>query len=119
AHYVSHSHLKRLEFDVIINATPIGMNGTKPYVPIEESELRARYVFDMVYNPIETKFAKLARAKGIQVIPGTEMFVHQGARQVEIWTGKPAPLEEMHRAVLHAMGLTAGLVNREPIPVLR
>jgi 3-dehydroquinate dehydratase/shikimate dehydrogenase len=32
------------------------------------------------------------------------MFVHQGARQFEMWTGKPAPVEEMHRAVLHALG---------------
>jgi 3-dehydroquinate dehydratase / shikimate dehydrogenase len=47
---------------------------------------------------------KMARAKGIQVITGTEMFVHQGARQFEIWTGKPAPAEEMHRSVLHALG---------------
>jgi len=46
---------------------------------------------------------KLARAKGIQVISGLEMFVHQGARQFEIWTGKPAPVEEMHRIVAHAL----------------
>lgn len=104
AHYVSHPHLKKLEFDVIINATPVGMNSSRPQSPIEESEIRTRYLMDMVYNPLETKLMKMARLKGIPVIPGSEMFVHQGARQFEIWTGKPAPAEEMHRAVLHALG---------------
>jgi 3-dehydroquinate dehydratase/shikimate dehydrogenase len=104
AHYVSRTHLKKLEFDVIINATPVGMNATRNQSPLDESELRTRYLFEMIYSPLETKLVKMALAKNIQVIPGTEMFVHQGARQFEMWTGKPAPVEEMHRAVLHALG---------------
>jgi len=104
AHYISHAQLKKLQFDVIINATPVGMNAARPQSPLEESELQTRYVFDMIYNPAETKLVKMARAKGVQVITGTEMFVHQGARQFEIWTGKPAPVEDMHRSVLHALG---------------
>jgi 3-dehydroquinate dehydratase/shikimate dehydrogenase len=104
AHYVSHQQLKKLEFDVIINATPVGMNSSRAQAPIEPAEMRTRYLFEMIYNPAETKLVKIARAKGITVIPGSEMFVHQGARQFEIWTGKPAPVEEMHRAVLHALG---------------
>lgn len=114
AHYLSHAQLKKLDFDVIVNATPVGMNASRPQSPIDESELRCRYLFEMIYNPVETKLVKMARAKGIQVIPGTEMFVHQGARQFEIWTGKPAPAEDMHRAILHAMGFTPSVVNREP-----
>lgn len=117
AHYVSRPQLNKLEFDVIVNATPVGMSGAKPQAPLDESELRARYLFEMVYNPIETKLVKMARSKGLQVIPGTEMFVHQGARQFEIWTGKPAPAEDMHRAVLHALGFTPAIVSREPVPV--
>jgi 3-dehydroquinate dehydratase/shikimate dehydrogenase len=42
---------------------------------------------------------KIARAKGVQIIPGAEMFVQQAARQFEIWTGKPAPVAEMQRVV--------------------
>ena len=115
AHYVSHPQLKKLEFDVIINATCVGMNGSRPQAPLEESELRTRYLFEMVYNPAETRLLKMARAKGIQVIPGSEMFVHQGARQFEIWTGKPAPVEDMHRAVLHALGVVQPAASiREP-----
>lgn len=114
AHYVSHQQLKKLEFDVIINATPVGMNGSRPQSPLEESELRTRYLFEMIYNPAETKLVKMARARGIQVIPGSEMFVHQGARQFEIWTGKPAPVEDMHRSVLYALGVGQSTFTREP-----
>jgi 3-dehydroquinate dehydratase/shikimate dehydrogenase len=114
AHYLSHAQLKKLDFDVIVNATPVGMNTSRPQSPIDESELRCRYLFEMIYNPVETRLVKMARAKGIQVIPGIEMFVQQGARQFEIWTGKPAPAEDMHRAILHAMGVTPTVVNREP-----
>lgn len=111
AHYVSRQQLKRLEFDVIINATSVGMNASRPQSPIEEPELRAKYLFEMIYTPAETRLVKMARAKGMQVILGSEMFVHQGARQFEIWTGKPAPADEMHRAVLHALETASKLLS--------
>ena len=75
------------------------MAGNKQQLPIEESELNASLVFDLVYNPLETPLLKLAKSRGIPVITGLEMFVQQGARQFEIWTGKPAPQAEMHRVV--------------------
>ena len=86
-------------FDVLINATPCGMEGNKQPLPITEKELNASLVFDMVYNPLETPLLKLAKERGIPVISGMEMFVQQGARQFEIWTGKPAPEAEMMRVV--------------------
>ena len=100
-------YLKRVEvakqaFDVIINATPVGMNGNKQS-PLEEKELNTKFVFDLVYSPAETKLTKMAVAKGLQVIPGLEMFVQQGARQFEIWTGKPAPMAEMAYVVTKAL----------------
>jgi 3-dehydroquinate dehydratase/shikimate dehydrogenase len=91
--------LKKMMFDVIINATPVGMGNTRE-TPLGEKEINARYVFDMVYDPAETRLLKLARERGAQPIPGIEMFVHQAARQFEIWTGKPAPWDEMLRVVL-------------------
>jgi 3-dehydroquinate dehydratase/shikimate dehydrogenase len=94
--------LKKLAFDVIINATPAGMGNTRQ-TPLQEKEINARYVFDMVYDPAETRLLKLAQARGAQIIPGIEMFVHQAARQFEIWTGKPAPWDEMLRVVLLAL----------------
>jgi 3-dehydroquinate dehydratase / shikimate dehydrogenase len=91
--------LKKMAFDVIINATPVGM-GNMRESPLQDKEINARYVFDMVYDPVETRLLKLAKERGAQVIPGIEMFVHQAARQFEIWTGKPAPWDEMLRVVL-------------------
>ena len=99
---VKRADLAKLSFDVIINATPVGMNGNKQ-APLEEKELNASYVFDLVYSPAETKLIKMAKAKGLQVIPGLEMFVQQGARQFEIWTGKPAPIAEMGYVVSKAL----------------
>jgi 3-dehydroquinate dehydratase / shikimate dehydrogenase len=94
--------LKKFAFDVIINATPVGMGNTRD-TPLQEKEINARYVFDMVYDPAETRLLKLAKERGAQIIPGIEMFVHQAARQFEIWTGKPAPWDEMLRVVLLAL----------------
>jgi 3-dehydroquinate dehydratase/shikimate dehydrogenase len=90
-------------FDVIVNATPIGMAGIKAAPMLDAKDLNTKLVFDLVYNPIETPLIRLARQQGIPFITGVEMFVQQGARQFEIWTGKPAPEEEMLRVVIHAL----------------
>jgi len=96
---LKHELLAKQQFDVLINTTPCGMAGVKPAMPVKENELNARLVFDMVYNPLETPLLKLARERGLATISGLEMFVQQGARQFEIWTGKPAPEAEMQRVV--------------------
>jgi 3-dehydroquinate dehydratase / shikimate dehydrogenase len=101
-HSIKRADLRKLAFDVIINATPIGMGNTRD-CPLKDEEIKARVVFDMVYDPVETRLLQVARAKGIAVIPGIEMFVHQAARQFEIWTGKPAPADDMLRAVTIAL----------------
>jgi 3-dehydroquinate dehydratase/shikimate dehydrogenase len=102
ARFLKRADLKKLAFDVIVNATPVGMGNTRES-PLQDKEINARYVFDMVYDPPETRLLKLARERGAQIIPGIEMFVHQAARQFEIWTGKPAPADEMLRVVLLAL----------------
>jgi 3-dehydroquinate dehydratase/shikimate dehydrogenase len=105
--------LAKTNFDVIINATPSGMHGVKPASLLEPKEINARLVFDLVYNPIDTPLIRMAREKGIPVVTGVEMFVHQGARQFEIWTGKPAPEEEMLRVVVHALRQQAEAAKQE------
>ena len=102
AKYIRRTDVAKSNFDVIINATPVGM-GANRQAPLDEKELNTRYLFDLVYVPAETKLMKMARAKNIEVIPGLEMFVQQGARQFEIWTGKPAPLAEMTFVVNKAL----------------
>ncbi len=100
AKYLNKTELKKHTFDVVINATPVGMEDVNQAPPIAAKDLRARYVFDLVYNLPETPMTKAARAAGVEVIPGSDMFVQQGARQFEIWTGKPAPVAEMQNVVL-------------------
>src|SRR5581483_9622489 len=102
AKVIKRSDLKKLQFDVIINATPVGMGSPKTS-PLKENEIRCRYLLDMVYVPMETRLMKLARSKGVQVISGAEMFTQQGARQFEIWTGKPAPVADMQYVVQTAL----------------
>ena len=99
AQALKHELFAKGRYDVLINSTPCGMKGSKQALPIKENELNAGLVFDMVYNPLETPLVKLARERGIPVVTGLEMFVQQGARQFEIWTGKPAPEAEMLRVV--------------------
>jgi 3-dehydroquinate dehydratase/shikimate dehydrogenase len=103
--------IAKTKFDVIINATPIGQAGYKQQALLDAKEINANYVFDFVYTPVETPLIKAAKAKGIAVITGVEMFVEQGARQFEIWTGKPAPKDDMLRVVVHALRQRAELGN--------
>ncbi|WP_312024225.1 shikimate dehydrogenase [Edaphobacter aggregans] len=112
--------LAKTPFDVIINATPIGMAGQKGAQLLEAKDLNTKLVFDLVYNPVETPLLRLARQQSIPIITGVEMFVQQGARQFEIWTGKPAPEEEMLRVVIHALRQAAEAAAAEaPAPAAK
>jgi 3-dehydroquinate dehydratase/shikimate dehydrogenase len=113
ARLLKRADLKKMAFDVIINATSVGMGNTKES-PLNENEIKARYVFDMVYDPPETRLMKMAKAAGAEVIPGIEMFVQQAARQFEIWTGKPAPLDEMLLVVNRAIEERAKNAANDP-----
>ena len=72
-------------------------------------------MFDLVYNPLETPLLRMARQQNISIITGVEMFVTQGARQFEIWTGKPAPEEEMLRVVIHTLRQQAEASAESPV----
>ena len=105
--------VSKTTFDVILNATPVGMAGNKAAPLLEGKDLNTKLVFDLVYNPLETPLLHLARQMSIPIITGVEMFVQQGARQFEIFTGKPAPEEEMFRVVLHALRQQAEVAAAE------
>lgn len=84
----------------LINTTPVGMFPELHGSPVHSSILAGfRVVADVVYNPRKTRLLRDAEAKGCIVVPGLEMFVRQGARQLELWTGKRAPLAVMRNAV--------------------
>lgn len=85
--------------DLIVNATSVGMlpnTGVSP-MPCEFPE--GAIAFDLVYRPLETCFLKEAARAGAQTIDGMGMLVHQGAAALNRWTGCPAPVDVMIRAV--------------------
>jgi 3-dehydroquinate dehydratase / shikimate dehydrogenase len=104
---VKRSEVAKLSFDLIFNATPVGM-GPEAETPLEENELNTTWVFDSVYNPVDTPLLKLAQSKGCGTISGVEMFLHQAARQFEIWTGKPAPMDAIRQVLLRQLGAAGG-----------
>ena len=61
-------------------------------------------VFDLIYNPIETRLLKEARSLGAVTVNGLTMLVHQGAASFELWTGKKAPLGIMMKSALQEIG---------------
>ncbi len=90
--------------DVLINATSVGMNPAANQSIVPPQLLRSDLtVMDIVYNPVETKLAKNAKAAGAKVISGVEMLIYQGAASFEIWTGHSAPIKVMRKAALNKL----------------
>jgi shikimate dehydrogenase len=88
-----------LEYDIIINTTPLGMKEEDP-LPIPEEFIAPKHtVFDIVYHPADTKLLIKARERGAKTVNGIEMLVRQGVHQFELWTGKPAPFDVMKDAI--------------------
>ena len=85
--------------DIIINTTPVGMTPDIGTMPLDMGLISARHaVFDIVYSPHMTRLLTAARDRGSRIVHGIDMLVYQGARQFELWTGKPAPVKTMMRA---------------------
>ncbi|MGH9412387.1 MAG: shikimate dehydrogenase [Terriglobales bacterium] len=103
AKVVSRAELKKQTWQAIVHATPVGQYPNERESLLASEEINAPVVFDLVYNPKETELARRAQAAGAKVISGVEMLVIQGARQFELWTGKPAPIETMRAEVLAAL----------------
>jgi shikimate dehydrogenase len=89
------------EHDVIIQGTPLGMQGeTSGQLPVPPETLLPHHaVFDMVYRPHRTPFIRVAEAMGCTVVYGIEMLLGLTAIQFELWTGKTAPVTAMREAV--------------------
>jgi len=100
---IARSQVRRREFEAIVNCTPLGMHPHTKVSPLSLSELNARIVFDLVYNPRQTRLLCLARQRGAIAVPGWQMLVEQGAAQFELWTGLRAPIALMRRALLRAL----------------
>lgn len=96
-------------YDLMINATPVGMYPKVDNAPVGEDVVsRVSYLFDVIYNPNETKLMKLAAKQGVKALGGMAMLVWQAAAAHEIWNGVSfqtadiaAITAEMERRLLH------------------
>jgi 3-dehydroquinate dehydratase / shikimate dehydrogenase len=97
------SALGKERCDALVNATPVGMHPHAGNSPLLASELNCSLVLDLIYRPLYTKLLQLAKARGIRVVSGVEMFLAQGVAQWELWMGSPAPEAAMRSAALRAL----------------
>ncbi|MBX6362356.1 MAG: shikimate dehydrogenase [Gemmatimonadetes bacterium] len=94
--------LRREGFDLVVNATSLGLHETDP-APVDLRRiLRVGAVLDLVYAPGGTPWVRRARELGLTVADGLEMLLHQGAAAFERWWGRPAPTEAMRAALAEA-----------------
>lgn len=92
--------------DVLANTTSVGMVPDTDATPVPKSAIEAggfSVVFDAVYNPLETKLLREAKACGCAQASGLDMFVGQAARQFSLFTGEEPALDLMRAAVLDSM----------------
>jgi len=87
---------------LIVNSTPVGM-----YPTIDDSVLstadvfvKDQIVFDLVYNPVKTKFLQLADSRNAVTINGLNMLVQQAAKSFNLWTGNEFPTEKLYKSLL-------------------
>ncbi|HEX8745727.1 MAG TPA: shikimate dehydrogenase [Pyrinomonadaceae bacterium] len=93
------------DFEIVVNTTPLGTLGaSEDETPAMASELRgARLVYDLIYNPLRTRFLLEAEKAGCETLTGLEMLIAQAAEQFRLWTGTDAPLEVMRAAAIAAL----------------
>jgi shikimate dehydrogenase len=89
--------------DILINATSVGMKNADE-TPVPSSLLKPHLVvFDLVYDPIETRLLREARIVGAKTVDGLAMLIHQGAASFEIWSGMEAPVDLMFRVAMERL----------------
>jgi 3-dehydroquinate dehydratase/shikimate dehydrogenase len=85
-------------WDLLVNTTPVGTWPAINEAPIDRADVRGGAVYDLIYNPEETRLLQWARDAGAVTIGGLEMLVGQAALQFEWWTGRAAPTDIMMHA---------------------
>lgn len=90
--------------DLLVQATPLGLRAEDP-LPIPEAHLHPGLrIYDTVYHRDGTPLVRAARARHLPALDGLGMLLHQGARALTLWTGRPAPVTEMRAALEKAAG---------------
>ncbi|MCX6683354.1 MAG: shikimate dehydrogenase [Methanoregula sp.] len=90
----------RIRPDLVVNATPLGMQ-PDTRSPLREDQLqKSMTVFDLVYTPPVTPLIEAARAKGCNTITGSDMFIEQAREQFYLYFGIDVPVENMRELIL-------------------
>ncbi|MBN2111396.1 MAG: shikimate dehydrogenase [Methanosarcinaceae archaeon] len=90
--------------DILINCTTLGMHPhTEGTIATAEDMHPGLTVFDIVYNPLETRLLKEAKKAGAKAVSGEMMLIYQGAEAFKIWTGVEPPIDVMKKAVLEGL----------------
>ena len=86
---------------LIVNTTPMGMfpEVDDSATTAKESFMKGQIVFDVIYNPVKTKLLRLSEQQGATIVTGLKMFVEQGAKSYELWTGEQMPKEKVLRTL--------------------
>lgn len=97
AEFVAYGDFSRVkEANAVINASGVGMGKTAGRTPLPPEYIRpGQFYFDACYNPARTRFLENAEKAGCPVLNGLTMSLYQGTAQVELWSGKKAPVEAM------------------------
>jgi len=103
ADHVSWSQLKGLSWDLLVNTTPVGMHPESDASPVPAEWLTGKWVYDLVYNPRETRLLQDAAKKGCRVIGGSEMFLAQAVKQQMLWFETQPPEDVMQAALDEAL----------------
>lgn len=90
---------------LVINTTPIGMHPNINDLPVQNDEIfhEGQVVYDLVYNPPMTKFLKVAKNKGTEVVSGVEMLILQAEKAFNLWTGKEMPVQEVQKFLIQKL----------------
>jgi shikimate dehydrogenase len=93
------------ETDLLVNTTSLGMSPHEEAAPPVPPEALGPglFVYDLIYNPLETRLLKEARARGARGAHGAGMLARQGALALELWTGREAPARLMEETVLRGL----------------
>ena len=86
--------------DLVVNTTPVGLKKDESTIQINVNALPiTTLVMDMIYTPPLTPLQRIARTHGCKVLNGLSMLLYQGALAFELWTGCPAPIQVMQKAL--------------------
>lgn len=96
------------DISILVNCTPVGMRGNSmdmmPITRLSLEELpKDALVYDVIYNPMKTLLLKKAESLGLETVSGLDMLIYQGAKALEIWTGKMPDVQTMKIAALEEL----------------